>query len=131
MKRVGIALLWTLALVLAFVLILPGVTLKPSNYSRASWARSQIATFMTVLETYRSDVGSFPTEEHGLEALWTDPGVRGWNGPYLSKDVPLDPWGTPYRYSVIGGRPHVSSSGGQKPINSGQIPTLAVPEIHS
>lgn len=127
MKRVGIGLLWTLALVLAFVPILPGVTLRPSNYSRASWAKSQIASFMTVLETYRSDVGSFPTEEQGLEALWTDPGVRGWNGPYLSKDVPLDPWGVPYRYSVIGGRPSVSSIGGPKPITGCQIPHPSPP----
>ncbi len=25
-----------------------------------------------------------------------------WNGPYLKKSVPLDPWGQPYVYSIPG-----------------------------
>ena len=127
MKRIGKALLWTLAALFAFALIWPGFTLRSSHYNRANWAKSQIASFIAVLETYRSDVGSFPTEEQGLEALRTDPGVRGWNGPYVSREVRLDPWGTPYRYSVLGGRPQVSSIGGPKPITSSQIPHPCCP----
>jgi general secretion pathway protein G len=129
-KRAGSALLWALALplavLLALALISPCAT-RCAHYNRANFAKMQIVSFMAVLETYRSDVRSFPTEEQGLEALWTDPGVRGWNGPYLSRDVPLDPWGVPYRYSLTGGRPSVSSIGSPKTITISPVPHAACP----
>jgi general secretion pathway protein G len=40
----------------------------------------------------------FPTNEQGLAALRTNPGVANWNGPFLDKDLPLDPWNQPYTY---------------------------------
>jgi general secretion pathway protein G len=129
-RRIGKALLWALALTLAVPLALALISpcaSKCGHYNRANLAKMEIAYFMDVLETYCSDVCSFPTEEQGLEALRTDPGVRGWNGPYVSKEVPLDPWGTPYRYSVIGGRPQVPSIGGHEPITSSQIPHPCCP----
>jgi general secretion pathway protein G len=44
-------------------------------------------------------VGSFPTTDQGLQALRTQPGgVENWDGPYLPKDIPPDPWGHPYVY---------------------------------
>ena len=72
------------------------------NPARATAARSQIDAFMTALDNYLIDVGSYPTTEQGLEALRTDPGVAGWNGPYLRKEIPLDPWGTDYVYRAPG-----------------------------
>ena len=72
------------------------------NPARATAARSQIEGFMTALDNYLIDVGSYPTTEQGLEALRTDPGVSGWRGPYLRKEVPLDPWGTEYVYRAPG-----------------------------
>ena len=72
------------------------------NPARATAARSQIDSFMTALDNYLIDVGSYPTTEQGLEALRTDPGVAGWRGPYLRKEVPLDPWGTDYVYRAPG-----------------------------
>ncbi|MDY6972450.1 MAG: type II secretion system major pseudopilin GspG [Thermodesulfobacteriota bacterium] len=62
-------------------------------------AKGQISLFETALDTYRLDVGRYPTADLGLEALRVKPdGLEKWDGPYLAKDVPLDPWGNPYEY---------------------------------
>jgi general secretion pathway protein G len=61
-------------------------------------ARAQINAYLTALQSYQSEVGSFPTETQGLNALRNDPGVAGWSGPYINKDVGPDPWGHPYLY---------------------------------
>lgn len=69
-------------------------------------ARSQIETFSLALDAYYLDCGRYPTAEQGLGVLWerpsTEPIPAGWNGPYLSKKVPLDPWGAAYEYIVPG-----------------------------
>ena len=67
--------------------------------SKQNAARSQMALFETALDTYRLDVGKYPTTEQGLAALRTNPGDEDkWDGPYLPKSVPKDPWGHPYVY---------------------------------
>ena len=68
-------------------------------------AKTQIGAFETPLETYRLDVGDYPSTEQGLEALRIAPGdvpEGKWSGPYLGKDVPLDPWDQPYQYEYPG-----------------------------
>jgi general secretion pathway protein G len=66
-------------------------------------AKAQISEFETVLDLYRLDVGRYPTQSQGLGALRVQPaGVANWDGPYLRKDVPLDPWGNPYVYRFPG-----------------------------
>ncbi len=67
--------------------------------SKQNAARSQMALFETALDTYRLDVGKYPSTEQGLRALRTKPGgEEKWDGPYLPKAVPKDPWGHPYVY---------------------------------
>lgn len=70
--------------------------------ARSATARSQIEILASALESYRMDNLSYPTTEQGLEALRTRPadgaGILNWRGPYLRKNVPLDPWGRPYVY---------------------------------
>ena len=67
--------------------------------SQVKVARAQIDGLDKALEQYRIDVGHLPTTEQGLAALNTAPqGEKDWAGPYLKKDVPLDPWGKPYVY---------------------------------
>jgi len=67
--------------------------------SEVTSVRAQIDGFEKALETYRLDTGRYPSTEQGLNALVTKPGdAPKWNGPYLRKAVPLDPWGNPYRY---------------------------------
>lgn len=71
--------------------------------SKQKAAKAQIALFETALDTYRLDVGKYPTTDQGLEALRIQPdGIENWDGPYLSKEIPLDPWGHPYEYRSPG-----------------------------
>lgn len=71
--------------------------------SEVKAARAQIDAFEKALETYRLDTGRYPSTEQGLDALMKQPsGVAKWQGPYLKKAVPPDPWGTPYLYKQPG-----------------------------
>jgi general secretion pathway protein G len=71
--------------------------------SRVKAARAQIDAIDKALEQFRLDVGRLPTTEEGLTALNAPPsGVNNWEGPYLKKAVPLDPWGHPYVYGQPG-----------------------------
>lgn len=66
-------------------------------------ARGEIELLGTALDTFRLDVGRYPTTQEGLEALRRRPrGLERWDGPYLKKEVPLDPWGKPYVYRSPG-----------------------------
>jgi general secretion pathway protein G len=68
--------------------------------SEVTSAKAQIESLSKALDTYRLDVGRYPSAEEGLNALMTRPvnGAEGWNGPYLKKAVPKDPWGHAYVY---------------------------------
>jgi general secretion pathway protein G len=72
--------------------------------SEVTIAKAQIEAFEKSLDTYRLDVGRYPTTEEGLNALLVAPPTAGakWNGPYLKKSVPPDPWGHPYQYKSPG-----------------------------
>jgi len=66
-------------------------------------AKAQIELFGTAFDTFRLDTGRYPTTEEGLKALREKPsGAENWNGPYLPKEIPLDPWGKPYIYKSPG-----------------------------
>lgn len=64
----------------------------------------QIESLTTAVDYYFMDVGTHPTAEQGLEALWTRPAdANGWRGPYIRKREHLrDPWGNPLRYRIPG-----------------------------
>jgi len=71
--------------------------------SEIKLARAQINALDTSLEQFRLDNGHFPTMEEGLSALVIRPASEArWDGPYLKKAVPQDPWGNPYVYKVPG-----------------------------
>ncbi|CAB3776279.1 type II secretion system major pseudopilin GspG [Pararobbsia alpina] len=67
-------------------------------------ASSQMKSLADALDHYRLDVGQYPSAEHGLEALTNRPADADaqWQGPYLNKAVPDDPWGRDYVYQVPG-----------------------------
>lgn len=66
-------------------------------------ARAQISALEKALDHYRLDTGHYPTTEQGLAALVKKPASEPkWAGPYLQKDVPLDPWGRAYLYRSPG-----------------------------
>ncbi|AMP08249.1 type II secretion system protein G [Collimonas arenae] len=73
--------------------------------SEVTIAKAQIGAFEKALDTYRLDVGHYPTNEEGLAALLIKPAAAiKWNGPYLKKEIPLDPWGNSYVYRSPGTR---------------------------
>ena len=86
----------------------------PNLIGRSEKAKSQAAAMQierlgTVLDTFRLDVGRYPTTQEGLQVLVQRPmGVDRWDGPYLNKGVPKDPWDRPYLYRSPGeaGRPY-------------------------
>ena len=61
-------------------------------------AKTQIEMLMAAMDGFRLDVGRYPTQQEGLAALVSNPGVEKWDGAYLKKAVPNDPWGNPYQY---------------------------------
>lgn len=65
-------------------------------------ARAQVELLGQTLDHFRLDVGRYPTTQEGLGALVTNPGAQNWEGPYLKKALPNDPWGKPYQYQSPG-----------------------------
>ena len=69
--------------------------------SKVKTAQTQVKMLKTSLQTFRLDLGRFPTTEEGLAALERKPDSQDahlWAGPYLDEALPLDPWGNPYQY---------------------------------
>jgi general secretion pathway protein G len=80
-----------------------------SEKAKTQSAAIQIERLGTVLDTFRLDVGRYPTTQEGLAILVDRPvGVDRWDGPYLNKGLPPDPWGKAYFYRSPGegGRPY-------------------------
>lgn len=69
-------------------------------------AQTQLGNIEAALEQYYLDCGSFPTTEQGLAALCVKPNIspipKGWDGAYLKKEVPKDPWGNEFIYNYPG-----------------------------
>lgn len=66
-------------------------------------AKAQIEALAKALDTYRLDTGNYPSTDKGLNALVVKPADEPrWQGPYLQKVVPLDPWGRAYIYRTPG-----------------------------
>lgn len=73
--------------------------------SEVTITKAQIEAFEKALDTFRLDVGRYPTTEEGLGALVAQPAAATkWNGPYLKKNAPLDPWGHVYLYRSPGSK---------------------------
>jgi general secretion pathway protein G len=71
--------------------------------AKLSSAKAQVELFGTALDAFRLDTGRYPTTEEGLKALREKPsGVENWSGPYLPKEIPLDPWKRSYIYKSPG-----------------------------
>jgi general secretion pathway protein G len=72
--------------------------------SERNVAKAQIDGLAKALDAYRLDTGRYPSAEQGLMALVTKPTDESrWNGPYLQKAVPPDPWGRAYIYRLHAG----------------------------
>jgi len=105
-RRAGITLIEMLVVVtiIALFAAVVGTTMfRKTDQARVTAAKVQINNFMDALGQYKLDTGIFPTTEQGLNALRVKPeGVENWNGPYMPKDIPMDPWGHAYVYKYPG-----------------------------
>ena len=76
--------------------------IKYVDRARIAACRNQIETFRLALQSYLLDCGQFPTEAQGLQALWEKPTLAPvpsrWEGPYIDRQIPKDPWGGNYIY---------------------------------
>ena len=89
--------------ILALIAALVGPRLFPKlGKGKQSAAKAQIELLGQALDYFRLDVGRHPTTQEGLNALMVSPGVEKWDGPYLKKETPQDPWGRPYHYQCPG-----------------------------
>jgi general secretion pathway protein G len=96
-----------LIVVVAIIGLLAGLVvpqfIRQEEKATAKAVKAQIELLGTALDTFRLDVGRYPTSQEGLQALNQKPGgIERWDGPYLKKEVPADPWGKPYVYKSPG-----------------------------
>lgn len=109
-RAAGFTLLELLVVILIIGLLTGIVAPRFMNQiarSETTAARAQLDAFDKALQAFRIDMGRYPTEAEGLQALTQPPAGDGrWRGPYLKDRVPLDPWGMPYLYrpGAAGGR---------------------------
>ena len=102
---------WTFVetmVVMAIVLVLTASvgfsSIKQLDKAKVVTAKTQIELFSVALETFYMDTGEYPSEDEGLSVLWecSFSSYENWNGPYISKPLPKDPWGNDYVYTVPG-----------------------------
>lgn len=71
--------------------------------AKVTAAKTDLSSIGRLIETFRIDVGRYPTTEEGLNALREAPAdAENWKGPYSTKPVENDPWGNPYVYEYPG-----------------------------
>jgi general secretion pathway protein G len=89
--------------IIGLIAALVGPRLFPKlGKGKQSAAKAQIELLGQTLDQFRLDVGRYPTTQEGLNTLTVNPGVEKWDGPYLKKELPNDPWGRAYNYQCPG-----------------------------
>jgi general secretion pathway protein G len=94
-------------LIVMIILSLLAALVAPALFQKVGGAKqkaakAQIALFGSALDQFRLDVGRYPTTQEGLDVLRKNPGLDHWDGPYLPKDIPPDPWSKAYTYRCPG-----------------------------
>lgn len=110
---VWVPLLVTLSTVLAYRMTALQLTPQPPEpFTQEELARMELEVLEQSLDAFRSDVGRYPTNAEGLQALVGNLGAPNWQGPYLQwTTAPLDPWGKPLKYNSLGNTYRVWSLG--------------------
>ncbi|MEM9575060.1 MAG: type II secretion system major pseudopilin GspG, partial [Pseudomonadota bacterium] len=103
----GVTILEILIVLAIIALISAVIGPRVTGYlgrAKSETAALQINQIDIALQLFYIDMGRYPAETEGLDALVTaQPGSVGWAGPYLDKsDAITDPWGRAYIYAVTG-----------------------------
>ena len=89
--------------IIGLIAALVGPRLFPKlGKGKQSAAKAQIELLGQALDQFRLDTGRYPSTQEGLSSLMVNPGIEKWEGPYLKKELPNDPWGKPYNYQYPG-----------------------------
>ncbi|MSQ47171.1 MAG: type II secretion system protein GspG [Deltaproteobacteria bacterium] len=98
-----IELLVVMAILGMLVALVAPALIGTEAKQRPKIARTQMSELGTALDMFKLDVGRYPNSQEGLQALRQNPGgLARWDGPYLKKDVPVDPWDHVYVYRSPG-----------------------------
>jgi len=98
-----IEMLVVVTIIALFAALVAPRMMGQADKAKRTAARAQIESFMTALGAYKLDTGTYPTTDQGLNALRVKPeSATQWAGPYLPKDIPMDPWGRPFLYKYPG-----------------------------
>jgi general secretion pathway protein G len=108
--------LMEMLVVLAIIALITGIVgpriFGAADKASVQAAQTQVKMLRNSVESFRLEVGRYPTTQEGLNVLVKAPAdpqaAARWRGPYLSEnEVPLDPWKNPYQYAVpgAGGQP--------------------------
>ena len=99
-----IEILIVLAIMAVIATLVGPALFNQLDKSKITTAQTQIRTLEAAVATMRLEIGRFPTEEEGLLLLVEPPADEqtraSWRGPYLDGDLPPDPWGNAYRYTI-------------------------------
>ncbi len=94
-------------LVLSILVILGGTVsfffIRVQANANTDAAKTQISSYRTAVDLFRMDVGMYPQDQEGLEALRSAPSSltnpQKWRGPYIQGKVVADPPGLPYGHT--------------------------------
>jgi general secretion pathway protein G len=77
------------------------------NVAEIASAKAQVSQLGGAIERFHQDIGRYPSDDEGLEALTRQPaGESKWQGPYISEDLLMDPWGVAYQYHYPSNQPN-------------------------
>lgn len=101
-KNKGFTLIEILIVVMIIAMIASLVApklFKKVEKSKREIAKTQIYLLENAIKMFKLDTGRYPTQQEGFKALFKKPeDTPNWDGPYLEKEVPKDPWGRDYVY---------------------------------
>jgi general secretion pathway protein G len=76
---------------------------KKVEKSKQQITKTQIIMIENAVKMFKLDTGRYPSSDEGLKALLEKPdAANNWDGPYLEKGIPKDPWGRDYLFIYPG-----------------------------
>lgn len=94
-------------IVMCIVMILSATvgvsSIRQIDKARVVSAKTMVSALSGAMDSMYFDLGYYPDSTDGLNLLWINViGADNWNGPYITKPVPKDPWGNDYILKVPG-----------------------------